>query len=108
MLASKAAYLASLIPGAESAGILEKAAQHDHAVVRVAAAAGLHNLPGADAARLVQRSLLDSDAGVRKSSLNVIETAKLSSMKPDVERLAAADPELFLREHAQRTLGLIK
>src|SRR5688500_13669650 len=45
LLASKAAYLASLIPGDEAARVLETASRSDHPTVRVAAAAGLQKRP---------------------------------------------------------------
>lgn len=45
LLASKAAYLASLIPHEHAARVLEQAAQSDHPTVRIAAAAGLQRHP---------------------------------------------------------------
>jgi HEAT repeat protein len=77
MLASKAAYLASLIQGKRAVGVLKAAAQHTDPVVRVAAAAGVHNLvrTGVDptAAEEILTSLKnDQDIGVRKHAMKSI------------------------------------
>jgi hypothetical protein len=65
LLASKAAYLASLIPDAQAGRVLEEAAHSDHATVRIAAAAGLAKR--ADIGDDVAAELMnDPDPGVRK------------------------------------------
>jgi hypothetical protein len=65
LLASKAAYLASLIPGEASARVLERAARSEHPTVRVAAAAGLQRRP--DVSEDVAAALIeDVDPGVRQ------------------------------------------
>jgi hypothetical protein len=65
LLASKAAYLASMIPGEQAARALEQAARSDHPTVRVAAAAGMRKRP--DLSDDVANSLIaDPDQGVRK------------------------------------------
>jgi hypothetical protein len=65
LLASKAVYLASLIPDPRAARVLEQAARSDHVTVRIAAAAGLPQQP--DVSDDVAADLLtDSDQGVRK------------------------------------------
>ena len=46
LLASKAAYLASMIPDEQAARVLEQAARSAHPTVRVAAAAGMQTQPG--------------------------------------------------------------
>jgi hypothetical protein len=65
LLASKAAYLASLIPDAESDRVIEQAARSEHPTVRVAAAAGLRSRPDA-AIETAAELIADPDAGVRK------------------------------------------
>lgn len=65
LLASKAAYLASLIPDEGSGRVLERAARSEHPTVRIAAAAGLPKHPEvSDDA--VAELLGDRDEGVRK------------------------------------------
>jgi hypothetical protein len=65
LLASKAAYLASMIPGDQAARVLEEAARSAHPTVRVAAAAGMQtNLDVSGDA--VAALMADPDPGVRK------------------------------------------
>ena len=49
MLASKAAYAASLLEGNRGQDVIAAAAEHSDAAVRVAAAAEARNLPASDA-----------------------------------------------------------
>jgi HEAT repeat protein len=64
MLASKAAYAASLIDGGSE--VVEAAAGSDDPVVRVAAAAAVRNLPGDRARPMLRRLSEDVDPGIRK------------------------------------------
>lgn len=65
MLASKAAYAASLV-GEEGHGVLEAAARSENAAVRVAAAAGARNLASERSQGLLRDLRADPDPGVRK------------------------------------------
>src|SRR5262245_20072554 len=56
-LASKAAYLASLIESDDAVEVLSSAATSPHDVVRVAAAAGLRNVSSPQATAVVDRLL---------------------------------------------------
>lgn len=68
MLASKAAYAASLIQGgAETVGT---AADSEDPVIRVAAAAAARNLPREQARRVLRQLTVDEDAGIRKVARN--------------------------------------
>ena len=64
MLASKAAYAASLIEGGSD--VVEVAAGSDDPVVRVAAAAAVRNLPGDRARPMLRQLSEDDDPGIRK------------------------------------------
>lgn len=69
MLASKAAYLASLIRAPDALGVLELATTRGEAAVRVAAAAALRNLDPVAAKKadaVAKRLNADKDAGVRR------------------------------------------
>lgn len=70
MLASKAAYVASLIQSEQSIDVLKAAAQSEHPEVRVAAAAGAHNLNVTVAKAFLVKLLTDEDIGVREEALN--------------------------------------
>jgi len=77
VLAAKAAYLASPIPGDQSRAVVDDAARSQHDQVRVAAAAGIRNLPDAPL-DLIDNLLEDSDAGVRKVALRSIGTRQFT------------------------------
>jgi HEAT repeat protein len=102
MLASKAVYLASVISDPGSARVVQRAAQHPDARVRVAAAAGLRNLPEQDAEPHVDELLRDSDVGVRKVALTSAAAFDSPAMTTRVQRLAAHDPEPAMRALARR------
>jgi HEAT repeat protein len=102
MLASKAVYLASVISGPGSARVVERAAQHPDARVRVAAAAGLRHLPEQDAEPHVDELLKDRDVGVRKVALQSAAAFDSPAMITRVQRLATHDPEPAMRDLAQR------
>jgi hypothetical protein len=65
LLASKAAYLASLIPDAQADRVIERAARSEHPTVRVAAAAGMRSRPETTV-DMAAELMADPDAGVRK------------------------------------------
>lgn len=66
MLASKAAYLASLIEDDRAAEVVEDAARSSDPVVRVAAAAAAANLGAAASSNVLRELARDTDPGVRK------------------------------------------
>jgi HEAT repeat protein len=73
-------------------------------VVRVAAAAGLRNLAGPQAARLAERLLDDGDAGVRKVALNAVGRLGLTTLAAKVRSMASGDAETALRAVARQAL----
>lgn len=104
MLASKAAYLASLIGGDRSVRVLEAAANSTDVIVRVATAAGLRNLPEQDASRILDRLATDKDLGVRKVAVNSASLFRSAAMMSKVQRIAEQDPEPFIRDIASRSI----
>lgn len=108
MLASKAAYLASVIGGNESAAVLEAAAKNLDPVVRVAAASGLKNLPVELAGKVLDSLLDDRDLGVRRITLNAISAIGSSELASKVERIAKSDPEDLIREAASVALKRLR
>lgn len=99
MLASKAAYLASMIQSDESGAVLQQAASSSHITVRIAAAAGIRNLRQAPMS-LVENLLKDGDMGVRKVTLNSIKARPIKNVKIKVDNIAQNDSEVFLRNLA--------
>lgn len=100
MLASKAAYLASLIPAEERLGVLGAAATSPHAAVRVAVASGLRNLDEPDVDALADALQADVDLGVRKQTLRAIAGFDSGRMVERLSRAAEEDPEPVLRDLA--------
>jgi hypothetical protein len=72
MLASKAAYLASLIQDSRSVTILKEAGLSKYPEVRIAAAAGARNLPAPAASDVLLSLVSDHDIGVRMRSLKSV------------------------------------
>jgi hypothetical protein len=104
MLASKATYLASLIPGDEQPAILADAAASDAVTVRVAAASGMANLDEATAESLADGLIADDDVGVRKQAVKAAAGFGSDAMADRVRRVAADDPEEALRAIASASL----
>lgn len=105
MLAAKATYLASLIPGDEQPAVLAAAAGSHDATVRVAAASGLGNLDEGTAEQLVDELLGDRDFGVRRQAVRSASGFDSAAMTERVRRVAASDPEESLRAIAAESLG---
>ena len=66
MLASKAAYAASMLEGAAGEHVVRTAAQSPDPVVRVAAAAAAKNLSSQSAGEVLADLVVDEDPGIRK------------------------------------------
>lgn len=104
MLAAKAAYLASLIPGDQRLAVLDAAATSVEPTVRIAAAAGLRNLSAADADDLADNLLGDADFGVRKQALQSATVFRAPAMTERLRRVAETSPDEILREMAADSL----
>jgi hypothetical protein len=116
MLASKAAYLASLVQDDRSKAVLEQAASNPHVEVRIAAAAGMRNVEQSPTA-LADILLNDGDVGVRKIALRSIEARSLKSatvgpqsmqgLKAKVREAAQSDSDIFIRNLASRIVDAL-
>lgn len=96
-LASKAAYLASLIKGERAAAVIETAAKSSEPVVRAAVASGLRNLPEAQASRVLARLGQDPDASIRKVTLQSAQRLRSPRIAAKLQQLARKDPEPAIR-----------
>jgi HEAT repeat protein len=114
-VASKAAYILSLLPSRESLEGLQAAARSRHGSVRVAAAGALGNTgnlaspPGsgvspATAEDALRGLLADNDPGVRKVALRSARALRSPALRAAVEQMSRADPEAHLRTAAQDAL----
>jgi HEAT repeat protein len=102
MLASKAAYAASVLEGDIGKDVVAAAGQHDDPVVRVAAAAAAANLPAAAASSVLLDLVGDPDPGVRKVARSTApakpsgDLAERMAQAPDAED--ESDPDSTLAD----------
>jgi hypothetical protein len=90
MLASKAAYLASLI-GAEGAGdVLLAAAESPHEAVRVAAADGARNLAAGEASAVLTALVADEHPAVRARARASVPSRPSKELARQLERVEEA------------------
>jgi len=109
MLASKAVYLASMIPDRRSATVLMKAAQSPQRVVRVAAASGVRNLPANERSDLLLALLDDDDAGVRRVALKSFTSeVRIIQLDGEGSRLLTERVEALYDEIRQRAFQLFQ
>ena len=119
MIASKAVYLASLIPDPRTQAILLEATRSGRPEVRVAAAAGARNLDAPAASDVLVAALSDGDSGVRKVALKSVPAAVIPAddaatavadsgpsqeLLAKVEELTTDDPEPFIRDLSREVL----
>jgi HEAT repeat protein len=102
-VASKAAYLASLLPG--QAQTLALAARSPSPVVRVAAAAGTANLTGADVVEPLTGLLDDADVGVRKTALRSATRLQATELRETVQQMEQGDPDNAIRQLAREAMS---
>jgi HEAT repeat protein len=108
MLASKAAYLVSLIKSDESVSILEHTAQNKDPIIRIAVASGIRNLSDKDAGVLLDRFIQDKDNGVRQVTLKSVAKFKSDLIKSKVQKFIESDPESAIRELASSVKEAMK
>ncbi|MFC6014706.1 HEAT repeat domain-containing protein [Plantactinospora solaniradicis] len=90
MLASKAAYLASLIDAERARAVVSAAAEHPSPVVRVAAAAAARNLTAPGASEVLLNLVDDEDVGVRRLARSSVPPEPSEALS---RRLAEAPEE---------------
>ena len=108
LLASKAAYLASLIEDPHSKDILSRAAASDRAEVRAAAAGGASNLSPDAASDVLEPLLKDRDVGVRKTALKAVPEEAPPRIQDRVKSLSEADSNPAIRELSSRVADRLR
>lgn len=108
MLASKAAYLASLIKSDQSADVLRVAAQSQDPIVRVAAAAGVRNLNLIAADQISLMLLDDADVGVRKVVLKSLPTQVTPQLRVKLEALSRQESNPLVRQLSTEALNRVQ
>lgn len=107
-LAAKATYLASLIRTEGAVAILQTAAASPEAVVRVAAASSLRNLPEVQAEQVLDQLVDDPDAGIRKVTLNSARQFRSLEIEAKLQQVAETDSEDFVRNAAASTVRVMQ
>ena len=103
-LASKATYLASLIPHPEAVVALRAAQARVEPQMRVAAASGIRNLDAASGEAMFESLHRDPDPGVRKVALRSAAALNAPAVLQRLRTLAESDPEPTLRDLATTLL----
>lgn len=98
MLASKAAYLAGLIPGDRSLPLVKRAATRPDPRVRIAAAATAPNLTQAAADEVLLTLVGDRDVGVRKTVVKSVSPNADAALRARLDELSRQDPEQSIRQ----------
>jgi hypothetical protein len=101
-LATKATYLASLIPDAGTVGLLRAAQARNEPVLSVAAAAGIRNLPQSDGEQLFELLHAHPDAGVRKVTLNAGVGLTSPKIRAYYQKAASSDADPAIRALAAK------
>jgi hypothetical protein len=92
MLASKAAYAASLIRDANALRVLQVAAARPDRMVRMAAATAARSLPPDEAGQVLGPLLADPDPECRRIALEAVSPQVVPHVRSALEALARTDP----------------
>ncbi len=104
MLASKAAYLAGLIPGDRSLPLVKRAATRPDPRIRIAAAATATNLAEAAADEVLLSLASDRDLGVRKTVVRSAPSKASPALRARIDEMSRQDPEQSIRQISSELL----
>lgn len=107
MLATKAVYLASLLPQSQAHQIVERASVSTQPLVQIAAATALQNLPDAIRHKLASQLLDVDDISIKKLVINAVQTSAPAELKTKIERLSNQSNSEFIRSLSKTTLQRI-
>jgi HEAT repeat protein len=96
-IAAKAAYTISRIRDPRVEPLLRRAAGINRPEVRIAVAAGVRDLPEAEASPIVLSLLDDQDRGVRKMALQSVPERPRPELRRKIESLSRRDPDPAIR-----------
>lgn len=100
---ANAAILAALVNPQLSLDVLDKVLRDSESIVRIAGARALGLLATSVLSSrldLVEKSLTDSDAGVRKYAISAVRVHRLTSLRSIMESMIQKDPLPFIRSFA--------
>lgn len=108
-LAIKAAYLAGYIKDDSVKDIISDAASNKFTAVRVAAAFGSQNLNAADASKILDKSLDDTDPGVLKVAIRSVESLNIAkNFKTKLSNIGKVQLDLNVKGFANDLVKKIK
>lgn len=99
-IASKAAYLASVISPDDSQGVVALASESRHSVVRIAAASALPQLDAGIAVPLARQLLADPDPGIRARAVRSASQIEHSVLQSELAQTVQQDPDEGVRSLA--------
>lgn len=105
MLATKAVYAASLIPGSQSEAVVAEAAESSQPLLRIASASALANLPETSRNRVAEHLIDDADVSVTKLVIKSLSGPVTPQLRDRLDQLASAGETPVIRKLAQDTLG---
>ncbi len=105
MLATKAVYAASLIPGSQSEAVVAEAADSSQPLLRIASASALANLPETSRNRVAEHLIDDADISVKKLVIKSLSGPVTPQLRDRLDQLASAGETPVIRKLAQDTLG---
>jgi hypothetical protein len=105
MLATKAVYAASLVPGSQSEAVVAEAADSPQPLLRIASASALANLPETSRNRVAERLIDDADVSVKKLVIKSLSGPVTPQLRSRLDELASAGETPMIRQLAQDTLG---
>lgn len=105
MLATKAVYAASLIPGSQSEAVVAEAADSSQPLLRIASASALANLPETSRNRVAEHLIDDAEVSVKKLVIKSLSGPVTPQLRDRLDQLASAGETPVIRKLAQDTLG---
>lgn len=105
MLATKAVYAASLVPGPQSEAVVAEAADSSQPLIRIASASALANLPETSRNRVAEQLIDDADVSVKKLVIKSLSGPVTPRLRDRLDQLASAGETPMIRQLAQDTLG---
>lgn len=107
MLASKAVYLASLLPNPQAHDIVATASNSPRDLVRIASASALVNLPDEVRYPIADRLIDSDDVSVKKLAIKSVEQSAPAALKQKLDRMSRENPSEMIRNLSKTTFQKI-
>lgn len=104
MLAQKAVYLASLVPGGKAHAVVDEASRSADPLLRIASASALVNLPTDTRNRIADRLLDGDEVSVQKLAVRALRGQLPAGLRRKVDRLATRSTSPLVQDLSRQTL----